>query len=142
MGRKSNKEKPEKREYYRIEGHYENSGKKLRLTGSLIIDNAGNVKGTVLDHGSEVKEQKLEGKVWVVSEETKLVFVKYYPENNLANSLYQLRKENNNVYSGLYKGKWNRLPRPIDLEAISSAQLMKIPEYNIGENIQLMIAKH
>jgi len=141
MARKSNKEKPEKREYYKIEGHYEHSGRKLKLTGNITIDNAGNVKGTVLDHGSEVKEQKLEGRVWGQDNVTKFVFLKYDPENNIANSLYQLRKDENNRHEGSYKGKFNVLPRPIDLESISNAQLMRIPEYNAGGNVQLKIEK-
>ena len=86
------------------------------LTGELEVAEDGSFEGTVCDHGSMAPEQIIKGHLQKENASEKLLFLKFPPRSNLANLVYDLKKEPTGSFEGNYAGQWGALPYKIEFD--------------------------
>ena len=128
---------------YAVSGFYKYSGTKGKFEGEFSINELGKVVGDIVDHGSRVPQQKVEGMLRVARNIADLSFFKYPPDNELANLLYKLvRKGIAADFSGLYTGLWYALPKAVavrieDDRSHAALVLARMPETMGSEYAEL-----
>ena len=128
-------------------GFYKYVGEVNALTGQINIDEEGIFEGDIIDIGSRVPNQKIRGEIEQVDGKTKLTFLKFPPNKNLARLVYCLEKDGQeDDFSGKYDGRWYTLPKQMNIsikkgDSLSTLVMEINPETFGGEKAQLILTK-
>jgi hypothetical protein len=131
--------------YLDLFGFYKYNGKENKLEGNIEINPNGNFTGDIYDLGSRTPEQKIKGHIIKEGNFAKLVFLKFPPEQNLANLLYTLKSpitiHQPFSYRRKFEGKWEALPYKIEYNADYNLFIAKIDSSikGIGDETKIEI---
>jgi hypothetical protein len=117
-------------------GFYKYYGQMNRLNGNIDILQNGAFIGDIYDYNSRSPQQKIRGHIVREGDIAKLIFLKFPPNQNLANLLYQLESPITNMqpfsFRRDFKGSWQALPYKIEYNKDYKLFIAKIDTSVIG----------
>lgn len=80
------------------------------LTGEIRLEEDGSLAGEIYDSASRVPNQQLRGYIRKEEGMDRLLFLKFPPDVELADLVYDLTKHSDATLEGNYSGTWSALP--------------------------------
>ncbi|MFT4303820.1 MAG: hypothetical protein ACMXYG_04585 [Candidatus Woesearchaeota archaeon] len=116
----------------RFEGFYHNNilpEGKGNLEGIIEIASDGSFEGTINDYGLGPQMEVIKGHLKHKNTTSHLEFLKFPPDEDLANLFYSLKKEGTGMQApitGKYVGEWNALPVKVNYDTNYNIFIAKI----------------